>query len=1258
VDSSPPTESFRDLLLRARARAGLMQRDLAASLGVHRRTVQDWETGASHPTAARLQALIMALVEAGALTVGSEVAEARHLWAAVLRESPRMNSPLDEAWLVSLAGAAPARATDVGRELSPVAPADRVIEAGAVERRQDWGVAPDVLGFIDRVEEMARLRDWVLNAHCRLVAILGIGGIGKTMFAARLAREVASDFQRVYWRSLRDALPLDEWLAGAIRFLSAEQLVLPEGEVSRVEVLLGLLRQRPSLLVLDNFETLLKPGDPDGRYRDGYAGYGRLLEAIGGRSHRGCLLVTSRESPPEFSILDGSAARTLHLGGLGVAESRLLLAGKGLSGNPDDWTSLVTHFGGNGLALKVVGESIRELFRGELGAFLNETGSSTVFGGIRRVLADQLGRSSVVEQNVLRHLAVEREPVRLAGLLVALGPRVGRGAVLEAVEALRRRSLVERAEAPGAAAFTLQSVVLEYVTDRLVAAVVDEIQGGQPLPLVDQPLIKALAKDYVRQTQERLIAVPILQQLTQHDGEGRTEQRLLAKLDTWRGRPPAEQSHGPGNVVNLLRLLRGDLRGLDLSRLAIRQAYLAEVDAQDASLAGAHLAETVLAQAFHFPASVALTADGELVAAGTSAGEVWLWRVADRTPLVKVQGHTDGVFGVALSTDGHLAASGGGDGTVRLWETSSGLPLATLEGHAGTVWGVALSADGNLVASGSADGTVRLWETSSGRLRATWQGHTGGVFGVALSADADLVASGGGDGTVRLWESTTGRPLATLQGHTGTVWGVALSADGHVVASGGGDGTVRLWESRTGRSLATLHGHATGGVWRVALSADGQLVVSGGGDGTVRLWETSSGRPLATLEGHTGAVFGVALPADGHLVASGSGDGTVRLWETSTARPLTTIRGHTGAAFAVALPADGHLVASSGGDGTVRLWESPFAEGDAAERWTGRRANVGHSTARPPSAASGGRPLATLQGHTGTVWAVALSADGQLVASGGGDGAVRLWESTTGRPLATLQGHRGTIRGVALSADGRLLVSGGGDGAVRLWESAAPQSEWRPRATLEGHQGEVFSVALSADGDLVASGGGDGTVRLWDAGNGRRLATLEGHSGDVYGVALSADGRLLVSGGGDGTVRLWESNGGRALATLEGHTGVVWEVALSADGHVVASGGGDGAVRLWEPNGGRALATLQGHTGVVWGVALSADGQLVVSAGSDGTVRLWDASTGTWLRTLQAEPRYDRLDITGLTGITEAQRAALLALGAVEHRTAANSLTA
>jgi WD40 repeat protein len=108
-------------------------------------------------------------------------------------------------------------------------------------------------------------------------------------------------------------------------------------------------------------------------------------------------------------------------------------------------------------------------------------------------------------------------------------------------------------------------------------------------------------------------------------------------------------------------------------------------------------------------------------------------------------------------------------------------------------------------------------------------------------------------------------------------------------------------------------------------------------------------------------------------------------------------------------------------------------------------------------------------------------------------------------------------------------------------------------------------------------------------------------------------------------------------------------VALSADGQLVASGSDDGTVRLWETSSGRPIATSQGHTSAVEGMALSADGRLVASGSFDGTVKLWEAKSGTCLRTLRAERRYERMDISGLIGISAAQRASLIALGAVER---------
>jgi WD40 repeat protein len=1199
-------EGFRALTLRYRGRTGLSQAALARRVGVHLRSIQGWEGGLSYPSAAHVRPLIAAFVETGGFSSGQELIEAQALWAAIMREAPHFDAPFDAAWFAELPTS----------ELGTAATPGHGVEIASGAIGYHWGEAPDVTAVRGRAAEQSLLSHWLLDDRCRVVAILGLGGIGKTLLATRLAHDVAHAFDYVYWRSLRNAPLPGEWLASATRFLSPGDPLQLGSDAARLDCLLDLAQSARCLFVLDNLESVLQPGERAGRFQPGYEGFGTLLQYLGQSPHRSCVLLTSREEPAEVSLLKGEAqpVRVMNLSGLSVEDAEVVLRDKQLTGNAAMWSALVARYGGNGLALRMVAESIRALFGGDIASFLEaRTG---VYGGMRSLLERQVGRLGELELEVLRWLTVEREPVSFAELSADLGSAADSGATLEAVEGLRRRSMLERRER--GPAFSLQSVVLEFMTSRLVEEVAQELDSGELVTLLHQPLVKATAKDYVRASQEKLIAVPVLERLVaERGGQPAAEQRLVALLDQLREWPFVRQGYGPGNIVNLLRLLRGDLRGADLSDLSIRQAYMQEVEAQDASLARAYLAQCVLAEAFGVPNCVALSADGRYLAIGTTAGEVCLWRVVDRRLLMSMRGHTSQLVGVALSQDGRLLGSGSIDGTVKLWDVTSGAPVMELHEQAQQVHGVALTADGRVLAVGDQSGRVRLWDTRDRRLLTELSGHSGPAYGVASSADGRLIVCGSYDASVSCWNARSGRLLATPQRASSTPCGraVAVSGDGHLVACGSIDGVVTLWDTG-GELLANLHGH-TGVVYCTALDHDGRLLVSGSQDGTVKLWDVRGHRLLTTLQGHTGAVWGVAISSDGHAVASAGMDGTLRLWEADSGQLFATLQGHSGVVYGVSLDANGQVLASGGQDGIVRLW-------DVAK----------------------GSLRASLNGHIGVVYGVAVGHAGRLVASCGQDATVNLWDPTRSQPLARLRGHTDVVYGVALSGDDQVVLSGSQDGTAKLWDTLSG----RLLATLQGHAGGVWGVALNGNGRLVATASLDGSVRLWDAASGLLLRTLDEHTGGVWGLALTPDGALVAGGGFDGNVQLWDAVGGRMLRSFRGHSGAVWGVALSADGKLLASGGQDGMARLWDTANGELVDSLYAPTGLGYGLALKHDGTLVAGGSFDGTVRLWTTTCDPRWRTLQADRRYERMLIADLTGVTEAQRVALLAMGALSSR--------
>ncbi len=306
----------------------------------------------------------------------------------------------------------------------------------------------------------------------------------------------------------------------------------------------------------------------------------------------------------------------------------------------------------------------------------------------------------------------------------------------------------------------------------------------------------------------------------------------------------------------------------------------------------------------------------------------------------------------------------------------------------------------------------------------------------------------------------------TLTGHSDTVQSLAISPDGTTLATGSLDHTIKLWNLATGELLSTLTGHSSV-VLSLAFSPDGKTLASASNmefqDGNIKLWDVDTARLRQTLGGSLLAlrVSCIAFSPDGQTIASGHIDTTIRLWHPGSGKVLRTLRGHGWDVRSVAFSRDGQFLVSGGMDGAIKIWN-----------W--RTGELLHTLNRPSPSDLIGSLVSWFDSSIGSLWSVAISPDGQALASGGSDQPIMLWNSSTGKLLRTLTEHSGTVLSVAFSPDGQTLASGGDDNTIRICNFQTGELLHTLR-----HLGPVKSVAFSPDGQTLVSGSADMTVKIW-----------------------------------------------------------------------------------------------------------------------------------------------------------------------------------
>lgn len=382
----------------------------------------------------------------------------------------------------------------------------------AAKPRFCWGEAVDVSVFYGRAQELRKLEEWIVEEHCRLVNVFGMGGIGKTTLSCKLAQQIQGEFDCIFWRSLLATPSLKDLLTELILFLSNQQENiedLPDSIEGQISLLINYLRKSKCLIVLDNFEAILSGNNYAGDYHQGYEEYGELLRRVGELQHQSTLVITSQEKPREVELIEGERllVRSLRLSGLKSIEIKGIFADKGhFNGSETEWNFIVEYYGGNPLILKTVASFIQDIFNSSFVDFVKLLKQNKLtLDDINRILDYQFKRLSDLEKSVMYWLAINQKPLSFQELQDCLLSSRDKQKLAEALKSLERRSLIEK----NSTKFTQQPVVMQYVNEHFIDEVCQEITTEKIKLLISHSLIKGS----LNSNQKHLVLQPIIEQV-------------------------------------------------------------------------------------------------------------------------------------------------------------------------------------------------------------------------------------------------------------------------------------------------------------------------------------------------------------------------------------------------------------------------------------------------------------------------------------------------------------------------------------------------------------------------------------------------------------------------------------------------------------------------------------------------------------------------------------------------------------------------